>query len=57
MIYPVSSAYNLSFVSFAWPNTLATDFEQVIIPVICGCVKRVHLVTDDGLYDGKPFTQ
>ena len=34
---------------------MAIDFEQVIITVICGCVKRVHLVTDDGLYDGKAF--
>ena len=35
MICPVSSAYTIGVVSFAWPRSLAVDFEQLIALVIC----------------------
>ena len=34
MICPVSSACTIGVVSFAWPNALPVDFEQIIISVI-----------------------
>ena len=34
MICPVSSACTIGVVSFAWPDALAVDFEQIIISVI-----------------------
>ena len=35
MICPVSSAYTIGVVSFAWPRYIDCCFEQVIVPVIC----------------------